>query len=441
MIPGKLPGTPAATGQGLQVNPGGQTVYDPQTDVTWLANANIAATNTFGLPTCADQNTPRLCVGQDGAMSWNSASQFITNMNSGAGYLGHTNWQLPPVDPSCPNYGCAGALNPMGTLYYDQLGFAQGIPAVFPPNVSTGPFHNLQPYIYWGCTGAIIQSACSADGPAPNFEWSFSFDNGFLGTDIVQTDYYATAYFVGAATPASGPEIAEVANAEGDSPAIAPNTWVKILGTNLGPASDVRTWQASDFIGNHMPTQLDHVSVTVNGKSAFVEYISPSQVNILTPPDAMSGPVQVQLIYNGVQSGSFTAQAQSISPSFFVFPKSYVAAVHFPDGSLIGPETLYLGFSTPAKPGETVILFANGFGVTSAPVVSGLDTQSGTLPALPVIKVGGVKAEVTFAGLVATGEYQFNVVLPASLTNGDQAIITTYGGQSTQSGALITIQN
>jgi hypothetical protein len=55
MIQGKIAGTPAATGKGLQVNPGGQTVYDPVMNVTWLANANLAATNTFGLPPCRDQ--------------------------------------------------------------------------------------------------------------------------------------------------------------------------------------------------------------------------------------------------------------------------------------------------------------------------------------------------------------------------------------------------
>ncbi len=32
--------------------------------------------------------------------------------------------------------------------------------------------------------------------PAPNFEWSFSFGNGFLGTDLLANDLYVTAYFV-----------------------------------------------------------------------------------------------------------------------------------------------------------------------------------------------------------------------------------------------------
>ena len=98
IIPGKLPGTPAATGTGLQVNPGGQTVYDPVANVTWLADANLAATNTFGIAACEDQNTPKVCIEADGAMNWNTATQFLANMNSGSGFLGQTNWQRPTMD-------------------------------------------------------------------------------------------------------------------------------------------------------------------------------------------------------------------------------------------------------------------------------------------------------------------------------------------------------
>src|ERR1041385_8698963 len=83
------------------------------------------------------------------------------------------------------------------------------------------------------------------------------------------------------------PVISLVANAEGESPTIAPNTWIEIKGQNLARANDTRVWQESDFVNNQMPTSLDGVSVTVNGKSAFVFYISPTQVNALTPPDAM----------------------------------------------------------------------------------------------------------------------------------------------------------
>jgi uncharacterized protein (TIGR03437 family) len=442
MIPGKLAGTPPATGNSLQVNPGGQTIYDPVTNITWLANANLAATNTFALPVCRDPITPSTCIAQDGAMTFDSANQFIANMNSGAGYLGQTHWALPSIDPACPGYNCSGGRNPMGALFYDQLGFSQGMSVAAVPDIAVGPFHNIQPYLYWTCQAAAIQDPCQTDGPIPNQEWSYSFGSGFQGTDVLANDLYVTPYLVGSRSSTPGPVIAEVANAEGESPIIAPNTWLEIKGASLAPPGDSRMWQGSDFVGNQMPTLLDHVGAIVNGKSAYVYYISPTQINILTPPDAMSGPVQVVVNNNGASSVSFTAQAQALSPSFFVFGGGpYVAATHA-DGSLLGPVSLYPGSTTPAKPGETIVLYANGFGPASTPVVSGSVMQTGTLSPLPVIKIGGNTATVQFAGLnITPGEFQFNVVVPLNTPDGDQPISATYNGQSTQAGTLITIQH
>src|SRR6202521_1578049 len=216
MIPGKLPGTPPATGNTLQVNPGGQTVYDPVTNITWLANANLAATNTFGLSACTDPTTPALCVAPDGAMTFASASQFIVNMNAfnGAGYLGQSNWQLPPIGSNCPGYNCTGVQNPMGNLFYDQLHSSQEITAVPTPNSAVGPFHNIQPYLYWTCGAATIPDACQPNGPAPNFEWSFSFGSGFEGTDLLANDLYVTAYFIGPPTPPPGPPTISLSNSQ-----------------------------------------------------------------------------------------------------------------------------------------------------------------------------------------------------------------------------------
>jgi uncharacterized protein (TIGR03437 family) len=236
------------------------------------------------------------------------------------------------------------------------------------------------------------------------------------------------------------PTISLVANAEGEAQTIAPNTWVEIKGSDLAPAGDTRIWQSSDFANSQMPTALDRVSVTVNGKPAYVYFISPLQVNILTPPDAISGPVRVVLTNNGVASAPYTVQAQAESLSFFVFGGGpYVAAVHNATGGYIGPTTLYSGLTTPAKPGEMVQLYANGFGPTSVTVVSGSETQSGVLSPLPLVQIGGVTATVQFAGLVAVGEFQFNVVVPSGLPNGDQRITAIYNGIATQAGTMITV--
>ena len=58
--------------------------------------------------------------------------------------------------------------------------------------------------------------------------------------------------------------------------------------------------------------------------------------------------------------------------------------------------------------------------------------------------IGGVPADVTFAGLTATGEFQFNVVIPATLTltgtgNVDVPVVIQSGGAQTQSNAVISV--
>jgi uncharacterized protein (TIGR03437 family) len=242
------------------------------------------------------------------------------------------------------------------------------------------------------------------------------------------------------------PVITQVGNAFGLSPVIAPNTWVAVLGSNLSPA-DTRIWQASDFGNNQLPAQLDGVSVTVNGKNAYLYYVSPTQINILTPPDALSGSVPVQVTVGGVKSNLVTLQAQAQSLSFFEFVSTvnglpYIYGRHASDNSLIGPTNLYPGLTTPAKPGEIIYVAGTGFGATNVPVVSGALSQGGTLPTpWPVITVGGTAVPVSFAGLIADGTYQFNFTVPANAPNGDLSISASYNGLSTQSGLLLTVHN
>ena len=215
MIPGKIPGTPPAVGMGLQLNPDGQTVYDPMAGVagvTWLADANLAASDTLGLPRCQTPIAPMNCVAQDGSMTAPTAGQFINNMNAydhGAGYLGQTNWQLPPVPANCPLFGCVKD-NPMGILYYIQFGLTAGTPVLEPPDIAVGPFLHLWPYPYWSCaihttqppTQAPIQAPCSSTGADANgSEFGFSFGDGYVGTATLPAFHFVTAYYVGCGLP------------------------------------------------------------------------------------------------------------------------------------------------------------------------------------------------------------------------------------------------
>jgi uncharacterized protein (TIGR03437 family) len=237
------------------------------------------------------------------------------------------------------------------------------------------------------------------------------------------------------------PEITSAGIAGTGTEPIAPNTWVQIFGVYL--TLNTRSWEASDFVNGQMPTELDGVSVTVNGKSAYVAYISPKQVNVLTPPDLAQGYVPVQLTNNGSTSAVYMAQVEPLAPAFFVFGSGpYVAATHA-DGTYIGPTSLLPGLTTPAKPGEVVVLYANGFGPTVPPVVAGSSQQSGILSPSPVVDIGGTPAVTQFAGLISPGLYQLNVVVPASTPGGDNLVTANPAGQysvSTGGVVFLTVQ-
>jgi uncharacterized protein (TIGR03437 family) len=89
------------------------------------------------------------------------------------------------------------------------------------------------------------------------------------------------------------------------------------------------------------------------------------------------------------------------------------------------------------------MIYGTGFGPTNpaAPagqLVSGAPPLAD--PALLAITIGGQPATVLYAGLVAAGEYQFNVVVP-TLSNGDQPIVATIGGSTSQTGVSVPVQN
>jgi uncharacterized protein (TIGR03118 family) len=217
---------------------------------------------------------------------------------------------------------------------------------------------------------------------------------------------------------------------------IAPYTFVSILGTNL--SATTRSWQDSDFVNGRLPTSLDGVAVTVDGMPAYPAYISPRQLNVLMPTRLISG--QVQVMSNGLASSVMPAQLTPVAPAFFLFGASGYAAATHADGTSVGNGPLFPTSSKPAKPGEMIMFYGTGFGPTTPPVVDGA-LVSGALPlALPFsITVGGLVAQTTFAGLSATGLYQFNVVIP-DMPSGEVPVIGQIAGSSTRA-ALVIVQN
>jgi uncharacterized protein (TIGR03437 family) len=234
--------------------------------------------------------------------------------------------------------------------------------------------------------------------------------------------------------PAS--RVNSVVNAASYQPAIASGGFVSIVGTAF--ANSARSWTSSDFSGNNLPASLDGISATINGKQAFVEYISSTQINVIAPDDDTIGLVSVQVTTPNGPSYAGTVMKQKLAPAFFTYPSgttSYVAAVH-QDGTLVGPAG---PSSRPAVPGEVIEIYGTGFGATNpASPTSQLISQPEPLSLPATVTIAGVNAQVQWAGIVSSGLYQFNVQIP-NVAAGDRPVQTSIGGFQSVANAYIAV--
>ena len=267
--------------------------------------------------------------------------------------------------------------------------------------------------------------------------------------DQAQIGVFGPSFVV--ASNVVAPAITGVSNSASNQPTFAPLTYITVYGTNL--AGTTRPWRTSDFPGgNGLPLSLDGVSVTVDGTPAYVEYISGTQINIITPPAAVTGKgVPVVISIPGQPNINTWIATQPLAPSLFTWATGtadtgvYAVAQHvnFTNvGKINLFPTLAADFTTPATPGETIILYGTGFGPTNPPIAAGIVTDKlYPLNPLPTATLGGLPAKVVFAGLVPplSQIYQFNITLPAGIGSGDWPLVLSVNGTLSYN-ALITIR-
>jgi uncharacterized protein (TIGR03437 family) len=246
--------------------------------------------------------------------------------------------------------------------------------------------------------------------------------------------------FVARLPPPAGPVIASVVNGASFQPGIEAGSWVTVRGTNLANTNTGQNWNASEFTNGNLPTSLDGVSVTIDGKPAFVAYVSPGQINVQAPSDSVTGPVSVIVNNNGAISAPATAQLQMAAPAFFVDAgSSYVSASRLPDWAPVADPSVVAG-AVAAKPGDLVVLWGTGFGVTNPAVAAGvLVSGAPAVVTAPVVSVGGVPAFVVDAVLTPgdAGLYQVTIEIPATGVSGAVPVVAAVGGLQTAGGVMI----
>ncbi len=186
----------------------GRAVYDTNTGLSWVLDANLPAANDFHVTgtvtiTPDDPNNPLInpqtytvpLVDKDGAVYFpavdpnnsDPTTSWIAAMNQG-NFAGTNTWVLPHPDDLRHLYEHIGVET--GDPRLEWWGFV-------------GPFWHFQPSFYWSCARAVSDPQASCDptvSPPSNdstaMAYSFDFDDGFEGTDLTTKQFYVMVYYV-----------------------------------------------------------------------------------------------------------------------------------------------------------------------------------------------------------------------------------------------------
>jgi uncharacterized protein (TIGR03437 family) len=224
---------------------------------------------------------------------------------------------------------------------------------------------------------------------------------------------------------------------DGSENIIQPGEWVSIFGSNLANGT---TMSNGDF-----PTSLSGTSVEIDGKPAFLLFVSPGQINLQAPDDSARGKVSV-VVTTASGSAPSSVTLSEFAPSFVLLGGKYVSGIilrpnhsgGFGGGSydILGPSGSSFGYPTvAAQAGDTVELYAVGLGPTT-PLVQAGKPYSGAAPISNLIDlyINNILVRPTFVGLSSAGLYQINLTVPSGLGTGDVPISAMNGGLQTQAG-------
>jgi uncharacterized protein (TIGR03437 family) len=248
----------------------------------------------------------------------------------------------------------------------------------------------------------------------------------------------ATALISGQAKPNAAPAISPNAflpifNPYAIGPSFAPGDVMQIYGTNFS----VQTGQPSI----PLPPTVVGTSVLIGGILSPLFYVGPTQIDAQIPFELTAGnQYQVIVSANGAVSTPVSIQMNWVSPSILPYPESTEQLVaQRLDGSLVSD-------AAPAKPGELLVLYVAGMGLTDSSAVTDGAASPGSPLAnalvQPALTMDGEPVHILFAGLTPTlvGLYQVDFEVPQDAQNGYHAFVLTQSGTAANQTLLAVHQ-
>ncbi len=219
--------------------------------------------------------------------------------------------------------------------------------------------------------------------------------------------------------------------------ALAPGTVAAAYGTGL-------TTSMTGVSPNTAPllTEFQNTQLIIGGRVAPLYYLSNTQLDIQIPAELAT---LQQYPAVGVVNGALT-----LPVSITVVPVSPGVAANL-DGSAIAQHSDYslIDASSPAHPGESIVIYVVGMGATSPAVASGAvapGLNPGDLLAYatvqPVVMVSNQTAHIQFAGLTpgGIGLYQINFVVPPNVTAGSLSLTVSQGAANANATTLLVTE-
>lgn len=209
--------------------------------------------------------------------------------------------------------------------------------------------------------------------------------------------------------------------------ALAPGTIVEIYGKGLASST------TSPGV-LPLPVSFNGTVVTVGGLQAPLDFLSSGQLDAVIPFELAPNQQYAILVS---ANNSFTVpdllDVVPVQPAVAGLGDGHIIAQHATDFSLVTA-------TSPAKPGEILVIYLLGLGATDPTVASGV-AAPGVPPLAQVstpvtMTVGGLNAPIAFAGLTPglAGLYQIDFTVPANAPSGDLDVVVSQN--SIQSNTL-----
>jgi uncharacterized protein (TIGR03437 family) len=217
---------------------------------------------------------------------------------------------------------------------------------------------------------------------------------------------------------------------------VVPGEIATAFGSNLTSTTGINLTS-----GLPLPTTFLTDLLTVDNKAVALFAVDnvngQEQINFQVPWEvAVGANVMIAVSNNGTAGPSLAAPVLPAQPGIFNYN---VGGKTF--GAILHANFALANSANPANPDETVLIYCTGLGAVSSPPQDGAPGHGQSTIVTPAVTIGGTKAMVSFSGLAPgfVGLYQVNAEVPAGLTAGNQPVVITMAGASSNS-VLLPVQ-